>query len=154
MTTIPQPSHSAAPVIPLGVRREQRERARHLRVAQVARRQRRARFTVWGTAVLAALAFFLLVAFHVLAVQHAFSLDQLTEQREVEELRYERLRAEVAALSAPESVVGAAERLGMVPSQTVEYIDAPAAAPHGDMPDRTADTLVDTHGEAKQSLGP
>ena len=53
-------------------------------------------------------ALFVLVAFHVLAVQHVFAIDRLGEERKTEELQYERLRAEVATLSAPESVVAAA----------------------------------------------
>jgi hypothetical protein len=150
-----QPNHSAAPVIPLGVRREQRDRARHLRVAKVVRRQRRTRALVWGSAALTALALFTLVAFHVFAVQHAFSLDHLREDRAEEELRYERLRAEVASLSAPESVVAAARELGMVPAQSVDFIDAPAAAPLGDDDgDPTDDTLAGTHSEAKARRGP
>jgi hypothetical protein len=153
MTAV-QPSHSAAPVIPLGVRREQRERARHLRVATAARRRRRTRLVVWSTGVLTALALFALVAFHVFAVQHAFSLDRLSEQRAEEELRYERLRAEVAALSSPPSVIEAARQLGMVQAGTVDYIDAPAAAPQGEGTDLTDHTLADTHSEAKARLGP
>ena len=148
------PMHSAAPALPHGLPREQRARARHLQVAATARRQRRTRFAVWATALLTALALFVLVAFHVLAVQHAFAIDHLTEQQRTEELKYERLRAEVATLSAPESVVEAARQLGMVPAQSVDYIDAPAAAPHATAPDRTTSTLDDTHAEAKKSLGP
>ena len=45
-----------------------------------------------------------------------------------EELRYERLRAEVATLSSPPAIVDAAKRMGMQAPQTVDYIDAPAAA--------------------------
>jgi cell division protein FtsL len=147
--------HSAAPAIPQAPRREQTARARHLRVAQVARRQRRARVAVWGTALVTAVALFVLVAFHVVAVQQAFSLDRLAEQREAEELRYERLRTEVAMLSSSEAIADAAERLGMGPPQApVEYIDAPAAAPQAAGTDRTSDTLGDVHGEAKQSLDP
>jgi hypothetical protein len=95
-----------------------------------------------------------LVAFHVLAVQHAFAIDRLSEERKTEELQYERLRTEVATLSAPESVVAAARALGMVPATSVDYIDAPAAAPHASAPDRTTSTLGDTHAEAKKSIGP
>ena len=48
----------------------------------------------------------------------------------------------------------AARQLGMVPAPSVDYIDAPAAAPHATAPDRTTSTLDDTHAEAKKSLGP
>ena len=154
MTAADVPMHSAAPALPRGLPREQRARARHLQVAASVRRQRRTRFAVWATAGLTALALFVLVAFHVLAVQHAFAIDRLGEERKTEEFKYERLRAEVATLSAPESVVAAAQKLGMVPATSVDYIDAPAAAPHTTMPDRTTSTLDDTHAEAKKSVGP
>jgi hypothetical protein len=116
--------HSAAPAIPRGFRRgEQRAQARHLRVAEVARRRRRVRAAVWVSALLTAIALFVLVSFHVLAVQHAFAIDRLSEQKHTEELRYERLRAEVATLSSP-PIVDAAKRMGMQAPQTVDYIDA------------------------------
>jgi hypothetical protein len=145
--------HSAAPALPRGLPREQRARARHLRVAAVARRRKRTRIAVWGTALLTALALFVLVAFHVLAVQHAFSIDELSEQKRIEELQYERLRAEVATLSSPESIVAAAEALGMVPATSLELIEAPAAAPHATETDRTTNTLGETHAAAKESIG-
>ena len=154
MTAVPQSMHSAAPAIPRGFRREQRAQARHLRVAEVARRRRRVRVAVWVSALLTAIALFVLVSFHVLAVQHAFAIDRLTEQKHTEELRYERLRAEVATLSSPPAIVDAAKRMGMQAPQTVDYIDAPAAASRHAAPDRTSSTLADVHGEAKKSLDP
>jgi cell division protein FtsL len=109
---------------------------------------------VWGTALLTAVSLFVLVSFHVVAVQHAFELDSLQKQRNEEELRYERLRAEVAALSSPQAVVEAAEAQGMVPAPTVDYLEAPPAAPRGQpTDDKTARTLVDTADETKR-LGP
>ena len=110
---------------------------------------------MWATAVLTALALFVLVAFHVLAVQHAFALDRLTEQRKTEELRYERLRAEVATLSAPESVVdGRASSSAWCRRRPSTTSMRPPRLPHATAPDRTTSTLGDTHGEAKKSLGP
>jgi cell division protein FtsL len=109
---------------------------------------------VWVTALVTAVALFALVAFHVLAVQHAFELDRLDAQRKAEELRYERLRSEVATLSAPESVVDAARALGMLPASDVDYIEAEAAAPSETAPDATSSTLVEVYGEAKRSLDP
>ena len=120
----------------------------------MARRRRRTRFAVWGSALLTAVALFVLVAFHVHAVQQSFAIDRLSEQHHAEELRYERLRAEVATLSSPPAVVDAAEKLGMQPPPIVEYVEAPAAAPNGTAPDRTSSTLAEVHGEAKKSLDP
>jgi cell division protein FtsL len=154
VSAIEVPMHSAAPALPQGLPREQRARARHLRVAEATRRRRRVRVAMWASALLTALALFVLVAFHVLAVQHAFAIDDLAEQRKVEELKYERLRTEVATLSSPESIVEAAKALGMIPASQVEYIDAPGAAPHSSAPDRTTSTLDGAHAEAKKSIGP
>jgi hypothetical protein len=154
MSVVEFPMHSAAPALPQGLPREQRVRARHLRITAIARRRRRVRVAVWATALLTALALFVLVAFHVLAVQHAFEIDQLARQQAREALRYERLRAEVATLSSSESVVQAARDLGMIPASKVEYLDAPAAAPRADTSDRTTSTLVDAHAAAKRSVDP
>jgi cell division protein FtsL len=154
MTSVPRPLHSAAPALPRGVQREQRARARHLRVAEVARRQRRARYAVWATALMTALALFVLVAFHVLAVQHSFALDRLNEQQHTEQLRYERLRDEVATLSSPQAIVSAAKKQGMQAPESIDWITAPAAAPHGSSTEQTSSTLADIHGEAKKRLDP
>jgi cell division protein FtsL len=103
--------------------------------------------------VFSILSLFLLVAFHVVAVQHAFELDRLAAQRADEERRYERLREQVATLSAPEAIVAAAEKLGMVPAERVNSVQAPPAAPRGERDDRTADTLGRAWAEAKRHLG-
>ncbi|MGQ0824061.1 MAG: hypothetical protein ACT4OX_03335 [Actinomycetota bacterium] len=112
------------------------------------------RWAVWGTAVVTAASLFVLVSFHVLAVQHAFELDDLAAQRATEERRYERLRVEVASRSSPAAIVEAAYAIGMVRASEVEYIEAPLAAPRGRPSGRTSDTLGDTWDEAKTSLGP
>jgi hypothetical protein len=108
---------------------------------------------VWSVTLVSIVSLFLLVAFHVVAVQHAFELDQLASQRAEEERRYERLREQVATLSAPDAIVGAATQLGMVPAEHVEAIQAPPAAPRGEKDDRTADTLGRSWDEAKRHLG-
>ena len=149
------PSHRQSSSAPLTApRREETTRPSHLRVAPRPAGRRRARVAVWVTALVTAVALFALVAFHVLAVQHAFELDRLDAQRNAEELRYERLRSEVATLSAPESVVDAARALGMLPASDVDYIEAEAAAPSETAPDATSSTLVEVYGEAKRSLDP
>jgi hypothetical protein len=95
---------------------------------------------------------FALVAFHVFAAQSAFTLDRLSKQRTNEQLRYERLREEVARLSSPASVIAAAQNLGMKPASTPLYLKVPAAAPHGPA-GSTAPPLDDaTYDKTKQAL--
>jgi len=125
---------------------------RHLKVATAPRRA--PRWAVWGTGAVTVTALFVLVSFHVLAVQNAFELDDLAAQRAAEEARYERLRVEVASLSSPAEIIAAAEDMGMVRASEVEHINAPPAAPHGEPIDRTTETLVDAWDAAKTSLGP
>ncbi len=51
--------------------------------------------------------------FHVLLIQSEFRLDQLKKEAAREEARYEKLRLDVAQLSAPERIVATAQqRLG------------------------------------------
>jgi cell division protein FtsL len=103
---------------------------RHLRVAPsvskgVLRRRRRARFAVLGVAAISAASMFLLVAFHVFAVQSAFQLDKLDSQLKTEQRRYGLLRNEVDRKSSPEAVATQAERLGMQRSPTVKVLRVP-----------------------------
>jgi hypothetical protein len=108
---------------------------------------------MWGLTIVSIASVFLLVAFHVVAVQHSFALDRLARERATEERRYERLREEVATRSAPDAIVAAATKLGMVPADHVEALQAPPAAPHGTKDDPTADTLGSSWDEAKRHLG-
>jgi cell division protein FtsL len=127
---------------------------RHLRVApEIWRRRRRARLAMWGLALLTVASIFVLVAFHVVAVQHTFQLDRLARERANEELRYERLREQVATLSAPDAIVAAAQKMGMQPASSVTALQAPQAAPRGTRQDPTADTLGKSWDEAKRHLG-
>ncbi len=120
---------------------------------EVARRRLRARILVWGAAVLTVASVFLLVAFHVVAVQSAFQLERLSKEKTNEQLRYERLREQVANLSSAEAVIRAATQLGMVPAAHITYIAAvpgntarPAADP-GPAPLSTG-----TYQHTKQAL--
>jgi hypothetical protein len=124
-----------------------------LRLAPDPVRRARVRLLVLLVAVASSVSLFLLVAFNVFVVQGQFELERLGDQREAEQLRYERLREEVARLSAPAAVVSAAERMGMVEPAEVSMIEAPAAAPDGDAVDRTEQTLR-SWPEVKSSLGP
>jgi cell division protein FtsL len=118
-----------------------RERPSHLRVApktsrDVLRRRRRARFAVLGVAALSAASMFLLVAFHVFAVQAAFQLDKFEGQLQVEQRKYALLRSEVDAASSPETVATKAEAMGMERSRNVKVLplETPAFAPKSDLP--------------------
>lgn len=108
---------------------------------------------MWGIVLGSTVALFLLVAFHVFAVQHAFEMNRLASQRAQEERRYERLREQVATLSAPDAIVAAARKIGMVPADHVELVQAPPAAPRGEKDDPTADTLGGSWETAKRHLG-
>jgi cell division protein FtsL len=103
------------------------ERPSHLRVAPttskgVLRRRRRARFAVFAVAAISAASMFLLVAFHVFAVQSAFKLDKLDTQLAAEQRQYGLLRAQVDRASSPEAVATAAARFGMVRTQNVTVL--------------------------------
>ena len=88
-----------------------------LRVAPARRGRLRARLLVWTIAAVTVASLFLLVAFHALAAQASFSLDRLDKARTNEQLRYERLRDQVARDSSAPAVIAAATKLGMVPGQ-------------------------------------
>ena len=127
---------------------------RHLRVApDVRRRRRRARLLVFVSCVVTVASLFTLVAFHVLAAQSAFTLDHVTTERNNEQLRYQRLRDEVARASSPAQVIAEAQQLGMIPASQVHDISAPAAAPVGTTPDAVPQSLSPgTYGQAKKAL--
>jgi len=129
------------------------DRAR-LRVApDVSARRARVRLLAALAATASTVSVFLLVAFNVFVVQGQFELERLADHREVEQLRYERLREEVARLSAPAAIVSAAEQMGMVEPAEVSMIEAPAASSADDEVDRTEQTLR-SWPEVKSSLAP
>jgi hypothetical protein len=108
---------------------------------------------VFISCVVTVASLFTLVAFHVLAAQSAFTLDRVTKERNNEQLRYQRLRDEVARASSPAQVISEAQQLGMVPAAQVHDISAPAAAPVGTTPDAVPPSLsAATYGQAKRAL--
>jgi cell division protein FtsL len=128
MTHTPQLDERALALnaLPDGVEPEE-ERPSHLRVAPrvsnaVLRRRRRARFAVFGVAAISAASMFLLVAFHVFAVQSAFQLDKLDRELAAQQRQYSLIRAQVDRASSPEQVAAGAARLGMVRSPTVRVL--------------------------------
>jgi hypothetical protein len=103
--------------------------------------------TIFGAAV-----------FHVLLIQSEFRLDQINREAAKEQVRYEKLRLDVAQLSAPERIVATAqERLGMVVPPQVAYLMAPAPhgpGEHGSSPDDpAAPSLAGGWAEVKPHLG-
>jgi hypothetical protein len=83
------------------------------------------RLALWTTAVLTVGTIFGAAAFHVLLVQSQFRLDRLQHEAGAQQQRYEQLRLDVARLAAPERIVAAAQRLGMVVPPDVAYLMAP-----------------------------
>jgi hypothetical protein len=109
-------------------------RARLTVAPEIARRRLRARLLMWGTALVTVASLFTLVAFHVFEAQSAFTLERLSKERTNEQLRYERLREQVARLSSAYTVIKASDRLGMVQGPgvvnlSVASIQPPAATP-------------------------
>jgi hypothetical protein len=117
---------------------------RHLR-AVPPRRRRQPRFGLWIGSIVTAASLFLLVAFNVLMVQGQFTLDHIDQQRTVEQKEYARLRDEVAARGAPETVVSKARALGMVDTPGgPRFLHAPTAGATPPPNDDTATTQKDT----------
>lgn len=129
-----------------------KERSRHLHVAPRPAGSRRARLVLAAGVVVSVASLFLLVASNVLIVQGQFELVRLADSQEQEQRRYERLRLEVAERSAPSQVVSAAQQLGLVVPERIEYVVAPEAAPPGETGDRTASTLGQSWDQVKASL--
>ena len=126
---------------------------RHLRAVPPRHRARPRRPALWLGSVVSVASLFLLVAFNVMMVQGQFTLDRIANQRDIEQNKYEHLRAEVAERGAPDAIVSQALRLGLVNGAAPTYIQAPAAAPPPSSADRTATTQKNTYGSAKNSLG-
>ncbi len=104
-------------------------RARLTVAPDVARRRLRARLLVWAVALVTVASLFTLVAFHVFAAQSAFTLERLSKDRTNEQLRYERLRDQVARLSSAQTVIVAAKKLGMVNGPSPVPLSAAGAQP-------------------------
>jgi len=128
-----------------------RPESRHLRVVgdPVARRR-----VVVLPIVVVVVSAFLLVGFWAALAQSAVSLDSLERTRDTEQLRYQRLREEVARLASPAAVTAAARRLGMEPAVRSEFIAVPRAAPRPAPADAAPVSLAtDRYLRAKQALG-
>ena len=90
--------------------------------AQQLRRQRRS--VLMGTVVggIFATSLFAVVSMHVQMAENQFGLQRLEQDTAREQRVHERLRNEVAKLSAPDRIVQEARRLGLIPPETVTPI--------------------------------
>lgn len=106
--------------------------------------------------VISAFMVFAAVASHVVLVQSQFKLESNERAAKEEEVRYERLRLEVARLASPERIVAeAAGRLAMTIPIEVEYLDAPdvsGAAPLPPVEQPVAGEAGDGWSEVKPHL--
>lgn len=129
------------------------ERPRHLRVVppggrSARARRRRARLVVAAVAAAAAAVVFGLVAFQVVLSEGQIRLEQLRQRAAEEQVRYDRLRLEVAELESPARIIAMAQqRLGMVAPPGVTYLSptgaevVPGPTPRGHM-----SAMVRPHG--------
>jgi len=116
------------------------------------------RLALVASAVLTVGTIFGAAVFHVLLIQHEFRLDQITKEATKEEARYEKLRLDVAQLSAPDRIVATAQqRLGMVVPPQVAYLMAPvpkdSGAQNAEHDDPAAPSLAGGWAEVKPHLG-
>ncbi len=103
-------------------RRPERRAKLEAVAAQQRRRQRRS--VVAGTMIASAFAasLFLVVSMHVHMAQNQFGLQGIERDTLEQQRVNERLRNDVATLSAPDRIVQEARRLGLIPPETVTPI--------------------------------
>jgi len=148
----PRPAPNATPR-PGSPNRGDSARARLTIAPEVARRRLRARLLMWASALVTVASLFTLVAFHVFAAQSAFTLERLSKDQANEQLRYERLREQVAGLSSAQTVMVLAAKLGMVPGGTVVTLSLPSAKPTVAAADRSpAESSSSSYGRTKSAL--
>lgn len=84
------------------------------------------------------------VVFHVVMAQRGLALDDIRSQIDEEQIRYERLRLETAALSSPARIEAeATENLGMVRPDAVQYLEVPIGETDAGTVGGTTSTLAD-----------
>jgi cell division protein FtsL len=140
---VPQPDPAPVP------RPRPAERPNHLRVVAPSERVRR-RLTPGMAVLLTAGLFATLLAVavaHTVLVEGQVHLDALDAQLVAEQARYQELRTEVAQLESPERIVQAANEMGMVTPEDLQYLTPPApdvsaVEPTGDDDEPAADPTV------------
>jgi hypothetical protein len=126
-----------------------------LKVApEIARRRLRARLLMWGAALVTVASLFTLVAFHVFEAQSAFTLERLSKDRTNEQLRYARLREQVARLSSASAVIAASDKLGMVQGPGVVSLSVPNAHSGSGTVTVAVKSSSDNYDKTKRALGP
>jgi hypothetical protein len=128
---------------------------KHLRVAptvskRVLRQRRRARFAIAGVAAISALSMFLLVTFHVFAVQSSFQLDKLEKERAAAQRQNEMLRNLVATRSSPPTIFREATALGYVIGNPIQL----TVTASGETVPNASSTPVPVPGPDYGSYGP
>jgi cell division protein FtsL len=134
---------------------------RHLRVVdeKTARRDRQIRRGIWLFGLVSVASVFVVVAFHVMVAQSQLQLDRLTRQASLQQQRYERLRLDVAALSAPPRIAKRAEELGMKPGGLSTFITVPDSSGPTSIgssskgPERDSTSSTADYQKVKQHLG-
>ena len=126
-------AHAVAPEPSRHVQPAGQPARKHLRVApkvsrRVLRQRRRARIAIVGVAALSAASMFLLVTFHVFAVQSSFKLDKLENERAAAQRQNELLRNLVARRSSATAIFTGAIALNMVRPINVVLLDIPPSA--------------------------
>jgi len=115
------------------------------------------RLALTASAILTVGTIFGAAIFHVFLIQSEFRLDQVNKEATKEEARYEKLRLDVAQLSAPDRIVATAQqRLGMVVPPQVAYLMAPVPQDPGGKAahdDPAAPSLAGGWAEVKPHLG-
>jgi hypothetical protein len=110
---------------------------------------------MWGAALLTVASLFTLVAFHVFAAQSAFSLERLSKERMNEQLRYQRLRQQVASLSSASVVIAASNKFGMVSGPGIITLTVPPTdQPRGGQAPVAPAPSVRDYANTKQALEP
>ncbi|HEX4492595.1 MAG TPA: hypothetical protein VH914_15410 [Acidimicrobiia bacterium] len=123
---------------------------RHLRVApDLVGRRRRVRIAAAGAAVAISTTLFAVVGFNVELAQHQIQLQKLQDHLQTEQHRYYDLRKQVAERSAPQNIVGEAERAGLVATSSSD-LTVPIPQPPRDKSGETG--LSQIHDNADGSL--
>lgn len=100
---------------------------RHVAATRRLRRQRRVPFLLFSLVLMAATVVGLVSA-QALVAQDSFRIADLSAEAERLEASYGRLRLEVAELSAPDRIVAAARKAGLVLPEEVEILRLPAVS--------------------------
>lgn len=106
-----------------------------LQVVDEASRRRIVRFrrTAIAFALMTILALLATVAFHVELAQKQFELEGVERATEVEQARYTDLRLRLAEAQAPERIIAAAQKFGLVAPSEVTYLTASTQAGEQDL---------------------